>query len=68
MAAHILQVAYYPNLQETRALMLKSAGRFAVQPVGDVPRGERVNLLGRSYGLAGRGGQYSEILDLLLMK
>jgi hypothetical protein len=26
MAAHILQLAYYLNLQETRALMLKSAG------------------------------------------
>jgi hypothetical protein len=26
MAVHILQVAYYPTLQETRALVLKSVG------------------------------------------
>jgi DNA-binding NtrC family response regulator len=35
MAAHILQVAYYPNLQETRALMLKSAGYEVLSVLGN---------------------------------
>ena len=35
MAAHILQVAYYPNLQETRALMLKSAGYEVTSVLGN---------------------------------
>jgi hypothetical protein len=35
MAAHILQVAYYPNLQETRALMLKSADYEVTSVLGN---------------------------------
>src|SRR6267154_5156800 len=35
MAAHILQVAYYPTLQETRALMLKSAGYEVTSVIGN---------------------------------
>jgi len=35
MAAHILQVAYYPILQETRTLMLKSAGYQVTSVLGN---------------------------------
>jgi DNA-binding NarL/FixJ family response regulator len=35
MTSHILQVAYYPNLQETRALMLKSAGYEVTSVLGN---------------------------------
>src|SRR5712691_5897451 len=35
MAAHILQVAYYPTLQETRTLMLKSAGYQVTSVLGN---------------------------------
>src|SRR5437588_11417143 len=35
MAAHILQVAYYPSLQETRTLMLKSAGYQVTSVLGN---------------------------------
>jgi hypothetical protein len=35
MSAHVLQVAYYPNLQETRALMLKSAGYQVTSVLGN---------------------------------
>src|SRR5947199_10661747 len=35
MAAHILQVAYYPTLQKTRALILKSAGYEVTSVLGN---------------------------------
>ena len=35
MAAHILQVAYYPTLQETRTQMLKSAGYQVTSVLGN---------------------------------
>jgi len=35
MAAHILHVAYYPSLQETRTLMLKSAGYEVTSVLGN---------------------------------
>jgi len=35
MAAHILQVAYYPTLQETRTLMLESAGYQVTSVLGN---------------------------------
>jgi hypothetical protein len=35
MAAHILQIAYYATLQETRALMLKSAGYEVTSVLGN---------------------------------
>ncbi len=35
MAAHILQVACYPTLQETRTLMLKSAGYQVTSVLGN---------------------------------
>ena len=35
MAAHILQVAYYPILQETRTLMLKSVGYQVTSALGN---------------------------------
>jgi hypothetical protein len=35
MGAHILQVAYYPALQEIRALMLKSAGYEVTSVLGN---------------------------------
>ncbi len=35
MAAHILQVAYCPTLQETRTLMLKSAGYQVTSVLGN---------------------------------
>src|SRR5207237_2510502 len=35
MAAHILQVAYYPTLQETRRQMLRSAGYQVTSVLGN---------------------------------
>jgi DNA-binding NtrC family response regulator len=35
MAAHILHIAYYPNLQATQALLLKSAGYEVVSVLGN---------------------------------
>ena len=35
MASHILQVAYYPALSETRALMLESAGYHVTTVLGN---------------------------------